>query len=115
PSTRAITATGNTAWCALMNSKTRTVSCRFACEPGSSSREDVALQPQLLVLTSQSCQLVTLCSGQPATLLLPAALLPVGLRNPVADGLRCRLELAGKLGRITSSANQIDHLATKLR
>jgi hypothetical protein len=40
---------------------------------------------------------------------------PVGLRNPVADGLRGRLELAGKLGRITSSANQIDHLATKLR
>ena len=26
--------------------------------------------------------------------------MPVGLRNPVADGLRCRLELAGKLGRI---------------
>ena len=39
----------------------------------------------------------------------------VGLRNPVADRLRCRLELTGKLGRITSSANQIDHLATKLR
>ena len=104
-----------------MNSKTRTGSCRFRVrtrqqlETGSSSREDVALQPQLFVLTSQPCQLVTLCSGQPATLLLPAALLPVGLRNPVADGLRCRLELAGKLGRITSSANQIDHLATKLR
>ena len=58
---------------------------------------------------------VTLCRGQPATLLLPAALLAVGLRNPVADRLRCRLELTGKLRRITSSANQIDPQATKLR
>src|SRR5260370_17157200 len=92
-----------------MNSKTRTGSCRSRVRTRQHSREDVALQPQLLVLTSQPCQLVTLCSGQPATLLLPAALLPVGLRNPVADGLRCRLELAGKLGPITASANQICH------
>jgi hypothetical protein len=46
---------------------------------------------------------------------LKQAILPVGLRNPVADRLRCRLKLAGKVGRITPSANQIDHLATKLR
>jgi hypothetical protein len=78
-------------------------------------REDVALQPQLLVLRAQPCQLVTLCSGQHVTLLLPAALLPLGLCNPVADRLRCRLKLAGQGGRIAPSANQIDHLATKLR
>src|SRR4029077_16162551 len=70
---------------------------------------------QPLVLTPQPCQLVMFCGGQPSTLLLPAALLPVGLRNPVADRLRCRVELAGKVGRITSRANQIDHLSTKLR
>jgi len=45
----------------------------------------------------------------------PGGPLPVGLCNPVADRLRCRLKLAGKLGRITPSANQIDHPATKLR
>ena len=41
---------------------------------------------------------------------------PLQLALASSDCLMCcRLELASKVGRITSSANQIDHLATKLR
>jgi hypothetical protein len=58
---------------------------RLACEPGCRSRENVALQPQLLVLAPQPSQLVTFSRREPVTLLLPATLLPVGLRNPLAD------------------------------
>ena len=53
----------------------------LACEPGRGSRENVALQPQLLVLTPQPGQLVALGRGQPIALLLPAALFPVRLRH----------------------------------
>ena len=102
-----MTAIGKLAWFALMNSKTRTgrapVSRR---EPGRRSRENVALQPQLLVLAPQPGQLVTLGCGQAVNLLLPAALLLVGLRNPSADRLRRRLELAGKVVRRAPSTNQ---------
>ena len=70
---------------------------------------------QLLVLTPQPGQLVALGRRQPIALLLPAALFPVRLRDPMADRLRRRLKLAGKVGRIAASADQLHHLATELR
>ena len=59
---------------------------------GRRSREDVALQPQLLVLTPQPRQIVTLRRAQDAVgdhggFPFPAALLTAGLRDPVADRL----------------------------
>src|SRR3954467_10171819 len=39
----------------------------------------------------------------------------IGLSNPVADRLRGWLEFASKLLRITSGANQLDHLAPEFR
>jgi hypothetical protein len=87
----------------------------LACEPGRRSREDLALQPQLLVLAPQPGQIVALGRGQPITLLLPAALLPVRLCDPVADRLRRRFEFSGKVNRIATGADQLDHLATEFR
>ena len=59
---------------------------------GRRSREDVALQAQLLVLTPQPRQIVTLRRAQDAVgdhggFPFPAALLTAGLRDPVADRL----------------------------
>jgi hypothetical protein len=60
---------------------------------------------------------MTVQAGQPkcgcVTLLLPAALLPVRLRNPVADRLRRRFELTGKVGRIATGPDQIHHLTAE--
>jgi hypothetical protein len=75
---------------------------------------DNALQPQLLVLTPQPGQFLALSRRRPVALLLPAALLPVGLRHPVADRLRGRFKFPGKLGRISARADQLDHLTAKL-
>jgi hypothetical protein len=62
----------------------------------------------------QPGEFLTLSRRKPVALLLPAALLPVGLRHPVADRLRGRFELPGKLGRISAGADQLDHLTAKL-
>src|SRR5258708_5924627 len=59
-------------------------------------------------------QFLTLGRRKPGALLLPAALLPVGLRHPVADRLCSRFKLPGKLGRISAGADQLDHLTAKL-
>jgi len=84
--------------------------------------DESGLDPLPLRLAIHDAELVADFTGVAPQVPVPVnstlaviALLPVGLRNPVADRLRCRLELAGKLGRITSSSNQIDHLAAKLR
>jgi hypothetical protein len=99
-----------------MNSKTRMGSRRSRVRTRPPlEREDVALQSQLLVLTPQPRQLVAFGQGQAVTLLFPAALLAVRLRNPVADRLHCRFELARKLSRIATGAHLLDLLATELR
>ena len=59
---------------------------------GRRSRENIALEAQLLVLTPQPRQLVTLRRAQDAVgdhggFPFPAPLLPAGLRDPVADRL----------------------------
>jgi hypothetical protein len=99
-----------------MNSKTPDGNAPVSCaNQPAASRENVALQPQLPVLAAQAGELVAFGCGQPVTFLLPAALLPVGLHDPLADRLCRRLELAGKIGRITAGPDKIDHLATGLR
>jgi hypothetical protein len=124
-------AIGNMAWFALMNPKTRTARLRgrlrrpflrgsvlrtlLAGEPGRSSRKDVALHAELLVLATQPRQLVTLGRRQGVTFLFPAALLPVSLDNPAADRLGGRFELAGQVSRITSGTDQVNNLSPELR
>jgi len=67
---------------------------RPARKPGRRSREDVALHTRLLVLTTQPGQRLALGRAQAIAFLLPAALLPVSLHDPVADRLGGGLELA---------------------
>ena len=43
------------------------------------------------------------------------ALLQIGMHGPVADRLGGRLELASQVGRVATSADQLDHLAPELR
>src|SRR6202035_2474379 len=47
--------------------------------------------------------------------LLPAALVSVSLGDPRANGVAAWLKLAGKIVRITSSTDEVDHLSAKLR
>jgi len=67
------------------------------------------------VLPSQPGQLVPLGGGQARQSILPSAFLLVGPRDPVADGLRCWLELAGQVIRVASRTSQVHHLAAELR
>src|SRR5271169_6580068 len=60
-------------------------------------------------------QLITLGRGQTGSDLLPAALVSVSLGDPRANGVAARLKLAGKIVRITASADQVDHLSAKFR
>src|ERR671939_458494 len=87
----------------------------FPRKPGRGSRENVALQPKLLVLAPPPDQLIALGRSQPVALLLPAALLLVGLHDPGADRLRRRLELTGKILRRPASSDEVNHLPTELR
>src|SRR5260370_13973083 len=75
----------------------------------------MALQPQLLVLTPQPGQLITRECGQTRSRLLPAALVSVSLGDSRANGVAAWLKLAGKIVRITSSTDEVDHLSAKLR
>src|SRR6202040_1511521 len=63
----------------------------------------------------QPGQLITLECGQTTSGLLPAALVSVSLGDPRANGVAAWLKLAGKIVRITSSTDEVDHLSAKLR
>ncbi len=118
-------------WFTLMNRTTPTARPPFRAQtrPGSHraramgarrrSRENVALHPQLLVLAPEACQLLALGRSQGRVgrrrLHLPPALLPISLKDPVADRLGGRFERAGKIGRIAAGTHQIDDRATQLR
>src|SRR4051795_9625131 len=75
---------GNVAWSALMNRKmSGRHGAGLSCKPGRGSREDVALQPQLLVLTPQPRQLLALVRRQPGSQqFLPATFPQAGLPPP---------------------------------
>src|SRR5271163_1409363 len=81
-----------------MNRKSRTAACR--------SPEQTTPQPG---------QLITLECGQTRSRLLPAALVSVSLGDPRANGVAAWLKLAGKIVRIPSSTDEVDHLSAKLR
>ena len=108
-------ATGKQAWFALMNRKTRTAA----------SRSRGRTRPRLLRgchaphgagdLAPQPDEFVTLGGRQARGGLFPAALLLVGLGDPVADRLRGGLELSGKVLWRASGTDQLDHLTAKLR
>jgi hypothetical protein len=67
---------------------------------------------ELAVLTPQTAKLLALHRRQA---ILAAALVTIGLRNPVADGLRRRLELLRQLLRRATGPYQLDHLPAKFR
>src|SRR5258707_1041858 len=94
-------------------------STRSGAGPGSLSRRGGATPERRRVAPPspppQPGQFLTLSRRKPVALLLPAALLPVGLRHPVADRLCGRFELPGKLGRISAGADQFDYLTAKFR
>ena len=70
-------------------------SCLFSRRSRASSSRSAAVSPRPFSSRRPSCR--------------------IGLRDPVADRLRGRLELAGEVVGIAAGADQIDHLATKLR
>src|SRR5207237_234383 len=59
--------------------------------------------------------LITLDCGQTTSRVLPADLVAVSLGDPRANGVAAWLKLAGKIVRITSSTDEVDHLPAKLR
>src|SRR5207237_5637363 len=59
--------------------------------------------------------LITLDCGQTTSRVLPADLVAVSLGDPRANGVAAWLKLAGKIVRITSSTDEVDHLSAKLR
>src|SRR5271166_5341131 len=71
-----------------------------------------ALQPELLVLPAQPRKFTALgmCKAVAA-----AALVAIGLRDPVADRLRRWLKLFREFFRRAAGANQFDHLPPELR
>src|SRR3954454_10637070 len=101
-----------------MNRKTRRQNPGLPREPGRRAREDVTLQLQPPILTPQPDEFVTLGRRQAQIsrrwLGFPPALAAGGLPDPVADSLRGGLELAGQIIRITTGADQLDHLAAEL-
>ena len=102
-----------------MNSKTRTDRPGLAGKPGRRSRENVALLAQLLVLAPEPRELLALGGIQAGLgggrFHLTPTLLPVGRSHPVPNGLGGGFELAGKVGRVASGTDQLDHLAPELR
>ena len=112
-------AIGKTAWCALMNWKTRTGSCRSPARTrlpprirsGASFCQDIALLAQLVVLTAEPAQFLALGRGQTLT---TNATITTGLTYPVPDRLRGRLELSRQLLGRAAGPHQIDHLTAEL-
>ena len=71
-----------------------------------------ALFTQPAVFTTKTAKLLTLGARQP---IVSATFVEVGLADPVADGLVRALELAGEFANRAPRANQLHHLAAKLR
>jgi hypothetical protein len=111
-----MTRIGNSAWCAFMNSKTRTGSCssRTRSPPLPGSRHCLeALLAQAMVLTVEPAQLLALGAGRHAA--LARAGLTIRLANPMRDRLRVRLELTRQVLRASSRSDQLHHLPSELR
>src|SRR6516162_7922665 len=100
------------AWFALMNWKTRTGSPRSRVRTRPCLCQDIALLAQSPVLTPQTGQLLTLGAGRAVR---SAAVIAIGLTNPVPDRLGGRFELARQLFRGSPRSDQINHLSPELR
>ena len=80
-------------------------------EPGRGFCQYLAFLTQPAVLTPEPSQLLALGAGQAV---MRAALVTVGLADPVADRLGGWLELPSQLLRRAARANQLDHLLPEL-
>ena len=115
PSTRAIAAIGKQAWFALMNRKSRTAACR------SPEQTRPRLLKEYRAPAAAACSHAAAGSTHHARMRSdqepppPAALVSVSLGDPRANGVAAWLKLAGKIVRITSSTDEVDHLPAKLR
>ena len=69
----------------------------------------------MIVLPPQLAQLIAFGCTQPRQHVRPPARFLVGLHDPVAERLRYRLKLLGKIVWVAPSTDQIDHLATEFR
>ena len=76
-------------------------------DPGRGYCQNLAFLAQLAVLTPQPSQLLALGTGQAV---MRAALVTVGLADPVADRLGGWLELPSQFPRRAARAHQLDHL-----
>jgi hypothetical protein len=103
------------AWFAFTSSKTRWTSCRLGGEPSRSPCQDVALELELLVLASQTRQLLTLGGAQDIFASTRLAAVGGGLRDPARDALCGDVELTRELRRRAPGMNQLDHLPAELR
>ena len=70
---------------------------------------------QLLVVPAQPGQLIPFSRTQARQHVLPSALFPVGLQEPIANGPRRRLEFSSEVVGVTTGTDQIDHLTAELR
>src|ERR1700761_3492849 len=84
--------------------------CGLPCEPGRCLCQDIALLPQLPVLTAQARQFLALGTRRSV---LSLACIAIGLTNPVPDRLCSRLELARQLLWSPSRAHQFNHLSSE--
>src|SRR5215467_10717794 len=81
-------------------------------EPGRGFFQDVALLAQRLDLAPEAAQLLALLGGQTV---LAAAVVAIGLRDPVADRLGRRLELLRQLFRGAAGSHQLNEPPLELR
>ena len=74
--------------------------------------QDFPFKAKLLVLASQTSKLLAFGRGQPV---LATALVQISLFEPIPDGLRRGLELAGQFLGAAASSNQLDDLLPVFR
>jgi hypothetical protein len=71
----------------------------------------LSFQPQLLILASQPGKLLPFSGRQSV---VATTLIPIGLLEPVLDGLGRRLKLTGQLFRTAAGTNQLQYLTAIL-
>jgi hypothetical protein len=98
-----------------MNWKSRTAACRSPEQTRPRLLKEYRAPAAAACSHAAAGQLITLECGQTRSRLLAAALVSVSLGDPRANGVAAWLKLAGKIVRITSSTDEVDHLSAKLR
>src|SRR6202047_4707789 len=111
---RAIAAIGKQAWFALMNRKSRSAACR------SPEQTRPRLLKEYRAPAAAACSHAAAGSTHHARMRSdqqppPPGVVSLSLDDPRANGVAAWLKLAGKIVRITSSTDEVDHLSAKLR